>query len=369
MQSIDLDENKSKIDLKLDFSSRKSWQVFQDFESLQLESDQIIKNRNIKLHNDYCFEIHDANVFGYKTVISNNTFYSDEIGHDDFNKAKLQRTNFSPLAEQIVYNDKTNRLDVDTTLHRDIIEIDEAVGVFSDEPSNYGSFMYRVLPKIKKCLDLGLKESTFLFFDKPYMHEIIYRLLGVKIKTITHKHILKYKIDKLYLPSLRTKNCIYGPDCLDIFRNGATNVKKNGIGKRIYVSRRKMAKSKPNFRVMINEPALVKELEKFGFQEFCPEEHDIDTQIATFRDAEEIILAGGSALFNLPYCRKAKYIIDIESTTHWIYAHSNILYSVGVPFSVIYGSQLDSGFNLHKNWHIDINEVIKRLNRLRGRFC
>lgn len=369
MYSIDLESNKSKIEKEIGINSRKSWKISQDFESLQLQSDQIIKNRVAKIHSDYLFHLKGAEVFGYKTVICQGGYYSDEISHDDFNLEKLTRSKHSPLDGQIVYEPSNSTLNVDSSIHRKSIDLDSVVGVFSDEPSNYGSFMYRVLPKIKYCLDLGMHDATFFFHEKPYMHEIIRILLGISVKTISHKPNAHYNIDELYLPTLRNKNCLYRPDCLNIYRDGARRVETKGVAKRIYVSRRQMAKTKPDFRVMENETELVDKLEKLGFMEFCPEEHSIEVQIATFRDAEEIVVAGGSALFNLPYAMKAKFIIDLESTNHWIYAHSNILYSVGVPFSIIYGQQLETGFNLHKNWYININDVVKRVERLRFKHC
>lgn len=368
MFSIDIEKDKNELRKEINVNSRKSWLIYQDFESLQLKSDQQIKNRTARIHSDFLLEIENANVFGYKTVISQNKYFSDEILHDDFSSNKLSKTNFSPISGQIEYDSESNILRIDDTLQRDTVKLDTVIGVFSDEPSNYGSFMYRVLPKIKRCLDLGYHDATYMFFDKPYMHQIIYNLLGVKLKTISHKHALKYEVKNLLLPSLRVKNCLYGPDCLDLYRNGAMKIEKKGVGKFIYISRRKMAETKPNFRVMFNELELIRALEKLGYQEFVPEEHDTQTQIATFRDAEEIVVAGGSALFNLPYARNANFIIDLESSNHWIYAHSNILYSVGVPFSVIYGKQLSTGFKLHKNWNVDIQEVLRRVERLRFKY-
>lgn len=365
MFSIDIIKNKSIVDEEVAINTRKSWKIFQDFESLQLQSNQVIKNRIVSVHTDFLFHLTDAEIFGYKTVFSKGNYYSDEILHDDFQPEKLGRSKHSPIEGQIFYNPEERTLNIDPHAHKKTIELDEVVGVFSDEPSNYGSFMYRVLPKIKYCLDLGMSDATFLFYDKPYMHDIIQNLLGVDLKVVSHKPNAHYKIKKLYLPTLRNKNCIYRPDCLDVYRNGARRIKTQGIAKRIYVSRRQMAKSKPNFRVMENETELVTKLEELGFTEFCPEQHCIETQIATFRDAEEIIVAGGSALFNLPYALRAKFIIDLESTNHWVYAHSNILWSVGAPFSIIYGHQLETGFNLHKNWRINIDEVLKRVERLR----
>lgn len=357
--SINLLASAREASSNLPFSPRLLEQdLFQNFESIQLPDRCAIKNRSTKIRMPYMLNLDHVDLYGYKTLVKGNTFFNDEVLYPSFDPSKMQFSRPSPIDEQITFDKNTLSLVIDTTNYLKEIQLDEVVGVFSSEPSNFGSFMYRVVPKLQQCINAGLGDKTYLLHCPKWMVNAINVLFNRKLRIVPHYHQVKYKIGKLHLPSQSVYGCYLPFERISLFQAAARRTKGQGFGKKIYISRRSMSKSKPNFRILQNEDELVEKLSKLGFKEFCPELHSIEEQICTFRDAEAIVVNGGSALFNIPYALNAKYIIDLESSRDWIYAHSNLLYSVGVKFAVIYGSQKEDGFKQHRNWSINIEEVI-----------
>lgn len=86
-----------------------------------------------------------------------------------------------------------------------------------------------------------------------------------------------------------------------------------GIGARkLYVSR-----ARCSTRRLSNEDSVREYLEKRGFVTFFPEAHPLDVQIATFREAREIVASFGSAMANLMFCEPGAEVVILYDESYF----------------------------------------------------
>lgn len=102
-----------------------------------------------------------------------------------------------------------------------------------------------------------------------------------------------------------------------------------------------------------------------GFAEFIPENHSFADQMAIFSRAKVIVGCGGSNMFGCAFARSADLIVDLESSTNWLFAHLNLFESVGCSYTAALGTRLGPDTDTpHVNWTIDVPAVIEGLAKL-----
>lgn len=232
-----------------------------------------------------------------------------------------------------------------------------------DEPANFGSWIYRVLPKLVLSMEVQNFKAVFGYASAPWMKSIVSTLFP-DLVLVPQNTRLRYEITNASIPSLPAPAAYFRPEIHAKFSLLVERFKGAG-GKlspeKIYVSRRKQSIKRPGFRILESETELVEKLLVYGFIEFFPEDHSIDEQIRVFSQARVIVGIGGSNMFGCYFARAAEIIVDIESTNTWVYAHSNVMASSGRPFSIVRGSQKERGIPGHRNWIIDIETILKGL--------
>lgn len=89
-----------------------------------------------------------------------------------------------------------------------------------------------------------------------------------------------------------------------------TPPKKDREGKHVYVSRTKLGSGKGH---LIGEQALERTFADAGYDIFIPEDHDVQTQLAVYRNADQIVGVEGSALHLAPLAIHANCQVAILS--------------------------------------------------------
>ena len=131
----------------------------------------------------------------------------------------------------------------------------------------------------------------------------------------------------------------------------------------IYVSRRG---GSPNaaVRPLLNEGKLVKRLQSAGVFIIDPAAMSVEAQIATFAGATHVIGLGGAGMFNVVFCRQGAKVLDIESSTRFLEAHSNIFSSCGLEYSLMVGREdPDDPADIHKRWWLDLPRAMPEVRR------
>jgi GT2 family glycosyltransferase/capsular polysaccharide biosynthesis protein len=234
----------------------------------------------------------------------------------------------------------------------------------SDEPANFGSWIYRFLAKYLLASADQSFDRVFAYDDGRWMRPVL-ALVNPKVEILPQDPARAYRLRNALIPSLPAPHVFLRPELIEAFAGIADRIGiPAGLPERVYVSRRKQALLRPGLRVMENEAALVEKLAAQSFVEFFPEDHALEMQIAVFANARIIVSPGGSNLFCAAFARKAEFILDIESAPHWLYAHMNLLASTHRPFSVVQGLRTGRGDPIHTNWTVDVDAIIDGLKAL-----
>lgn len=310
----------------------------------------------------------DARLIGYRTVVAGNAFHDDEL--------------LSPLAVS-AYLDKLDSADTflneQTGLHRRAPGSSDfsfsaggraerhipgtTVVLCSHEPGNYGSFLFRVLPKLQTLAELGLTGAPLLAWAWPAPFRRLLELFGVpESRLLQHDLNSITRLDRVLVPSLRNPNAFLDRESHALMQSVADRHRGSVRGRRLYISRLRHGKVSGSTRVLQNEEALVAALAKLDFSIIEPESLSSEQQIAEFEAADMIVGPAGSAMFNVMFCRPGTKVIDLESEPNWIYAHSGLFASCQTRYGLVIG-RIDPSDErpVHRRWTVDIPALMDRI--------
>jgi capsular polysaccharide biosynthesis protein len=233
------------------------------------------------------------------------------------------------------------------------------------EPANYGSFLFRVLPKLHAIKQLNLHEARFLaYVSNPLFLEYL-RCAGIDTsQVIPHLPRNAYHFDRLFVPSIRNHQGFLDMETLELFadirgRLGTTQNKQ----RRIYVSRLAHSARRKHGRIMLNEAELISALRARDFEIVEPETRAPLEQIRIFTSAGMVVGPSGSAMFNVVFSHPGTKIIDIESERDWIWAHTNLFSSCGHAYGIFEGKIEDiSAPAPHRPWRVNIPALLRRID-------
>jgi capsular polysaccharide biosynthesis protein len=307
-----------------------------------------------------------SRIAGFRTVLSRDGFFFND---DSLSGAARQEEFLARLAEPDPLNEETGlRRNGQGSFFLDSGDrpVEQIPGttvlLSSAEPSNYGSWLFRVLPKLQTLRPFNL-DSTVRFLvwaELPTFREYL-RLLGVPgERIIDHKpKNVVYELERAIVPSIRNNQAYLDAESLALYGGLRSQLGvERQPGQRIYVSRLQQSQH-GSTRTMQNEAELIARLETMGFRIVCPEKLSVPEQIRTFSSAEMVVGPSGSGMFNIVFCHPGTKIIDIESEPHWIHAHLCLFASCGLRFGIFVGKAVNTDFTTHhKPWRVNIEALI-----------
>ena len=230
----------------------------------------------------------------------------------------------------------------------------ETVMLCSHEPSNYGSFLFRVLPKLQTLEQANLADLPMLVWAWPQPFRELLALFGVpEPRIIQHDLGTITRLDRAIIPSLRNPNAFLAQES----HATAQRLAKRCAGP---LNGRRLSSSG---RMMLNEEALAAALGALNFEVVEPERLGLSEQIAAFRSADMIVGPSGSALFNTMFCRPGTKVIDIESEPDWIYAHTGLFASCQTRYGLFVGQcDPEDQRPVHRRWMVNIEALMDRVS-------
>jgi capsular polysaccharide biosynthesis protein len=329
-------------------------------------------NDTIRYRGSSVLSFRDALLVGYRSILT----ASGQLVHDETQVVsvdmgrladKLSCTDDAFLNEHTllspVGNSGTFTLDPGD---REVVEIDEPVVVMcSNEPSNYGSFIYRVLPKLRSVRRLELDGVRMLIHAPQQHHREFLEAFGIAPDGVIHHEFDRiYRLRHAIVPTMRNVMPYLDPGGRRLFEELRQRVGARHGGQRIYLSRLGWSNAGHSVRVLMNEAQLIERLASGGFEIVEPETLSLAEQIRVFSSARMIVGPAGSAFYNTVFCRPGTRIIDIESEPQWVALHSCLFASLGLPYGIVVG-QTDptDPREVHKRWTVDIDAVMSRVER------
>lgn len=318
------------------------------------ELPELVKSESfvLKINREYFLEGHNVFLnkqgdFFIDSVLTNNVHLKKFfINTDREIKIKFSETN-----ERFIYTGDINNPETRQCL-------DGEIGVaLSREPSNWGSFLVRVIPKIISLKNEGINKFL-IYCHHPLQREML-TLLGVSLdQVIPHNPKLRYEFSSdTIFQSEPTTNLYIHRTARHALRGVSERFMENKDDN-IYLSRRRGAATN-NSRTCVNEEEIEVALSNMGFKIVYPDLLTVEQQIKTFANASMVIGCSGAGLFNSVFCKPETVLIDIESQTNWISGHTSLFSSLGLKYGIVWGKPIDN-----KEGHVPFMVDVCSLKRI-----
>lgn len=329
---------------------------------------QNLRTDSYKSPPPYVLAVTDVDLVGYRTILFDDRFTTDEAPTSETALHEILSVlgNMDPFL-----NEETGlrpvdgrgrfRLERSERASRDLVGTH--IVLSSHEPANYGSFLFRVVPKLTLLTSAAFSQLPIVVFAQAESTKRLLELLGIdRQRLVQHDASLRTRIDRAILPGLRNPNAYLDEASRTLFLALADRIGGDRRDRRIYVSRRGHAAAGGSTRVMTNESELVERLSSLGVEIVEPEKLTIEQQIEVFSQASLVIGPSGSGMFNVVFCRPGAVIIDIESEANWIYAHAGLFASCGLTYGLFVGKPdtLDERL-VHRRWTVNIDALVRRV--------
>nr|WP_283949538.1 glycosyltransferase 61 family protein [Limobrevibacterium gyesilva] len=232
----------------------------------------------------------------------------------------------------------------------------------STEPANYGSFLFRILPKLAALQEADLDAKVMVYANAATYRQLL-SLAGIpQSRLLLHDTRIVYKLDHAVVPSLRNPTAFLDEASVAFYAGLRKRFGSERGTRRIYVSRLGVSKTG---RVMLNEAEVEAKLEALGFEIVRPQHLTAEEQIKAFSSAQFVIGPSGAAMFNAVFCHPGTTLIDIESEPHWIHAHACLFTSCGLRWGLFEGKVVDPSPDLvHKQFHVNASALAERAQKL-----
>lgn len=309
-------------------------------------------------------------LFGYRSLAWGSQFCNDAAGTAPIETERFLRN----LAMQEPFPNEDTRLrpapdgdgfDLDTDDRPQRHQPGTAVVLCSQEPANYGSFLFRVLPKLLAVRAHGLGHLPMAVYAHPPAFLEFLRLAGVPAsQVLQHNTHALTTFDRVIAPGLRNPHAFLDPESHALFQGLARENPGAGGGRRLYLSRLGQARRGASTRRMLNEAELATAVAALGFEVIEPEQLSPAEQIAAFGAADIVVGPAGSAMFNVVFCRPGTKVLDIESEANWIYAHTGLFASCQARYG-LFVAEVDASdpAPAHRRFQVDIPALIARLTQ------
>ncbi|KAA5595962.1 glycosyltransferase family 61 protein [Blastochloris sulfoviridis] len=311
----------------------------------------------------------DVLLSGFRSYVANNLVFNDEL---DWHDGKFEQQLFRFASPDEHRNERSGLRPVDgrNALHfdpasRKVVEIAEPViPLCSDEPENYGSFIFRVLPKIASIQQLPTTYKVLVGAK----HDSMKALLGIfgisKDRIILHDDRVIYKLRRALIPTNRNPHAFLDEATVGIFSRVRAKFTTTG-GRRIFISRKSLSSTAAGYRALVNADALGEALERLGFETVFPERLSAEEQIEVFANASIVVGQSGAAMFNVAFSHPGTIVVDIESEGHWIHAHLCLFSSLGLRTVIFEGMAIKrEDRDIHLPLAVNVDAVVSRVQSL-----
>jgi hypothetical protein len=242
----------------------------------------------------------------------------------------------------------------------------EVVSLCSFEPTNYGAFLFRTLPKLAGRHGIIGRRKVIAPLYYQAMRDL-FAMAGLPAdQIIPHDSQVIYQYKKAIIPSLRNTHALLDEETRAFYGGLRDRFGSRAGPRKLYISRRSWSGSfAANHRVLLNEVELAGHLAREGFEIIAPQAMSSQQQIEAFSSADVIVGASGSAMFNVVFSHPGTRLLDIESEPHWIFAHANLFGSCGLQYGILEARAQDRDWSVpHKPFTVNVEAVMARVAHL-----
>lgn len=301
----------------------------------------------------FLLHLEDGEVLdGLRNIVSDNAWFVDRVLP---RKAGPVEVLSCDLRSGVRFGDGATRF-----VPRPVDHIGAGVGLaVSNEPSNWGSYLCRILPKIIRFGEMGL--DRILAYCAGPQHLDLFDLIGLsRGRIIPHDPGRNYEFASALYMSEPTNSLYLEPTARADLARLADRFRA-WPRRRLYVSRRAGLGARSG-RTCLNEQALEDELQALGIEIIHPDQLNVRQQITAFANASLIIGCSGAGMFNAVFAPREAVVIEIESSSNWSYAHTSLFSSLGLRHGFVWGLPMSGhGSGPHVPFEVDVAAVCSRV--------
>lgn len=236
------------------------------------------------------------------------------------------------------------------------------------EAGNYGSFLFRSLPKLLLFRELGLPVDQVVVPDKSSFvaQAMVWAGLG-ETRLISVREAVSLVFERLYvIDDFEAEGAL----CASTRRRIESRIRgrpgRSGEGRRIYVSRYLSSGYRPGYRPLRNELEVQRVLARLGLEVAYPETMSFEQQAEMFSQARLLVGPSGSGMLNAMFASGGCAVLDMESYTTTVRQHAKIYGSCGHRYGFCFGRYADDRdvTGLLRAWNVDPALVVAGIERL-----
>jgi hypothetical protein len=237
----------------------------------------------------------------------------------------------------------------------------------AEEPDNWGAMLlYTVPAAVHFVNNRPTYRKFFVSINHPNMLALLHLIGLTDEEIINHDYRNKsYYFDELYLFRKEFRDMFVGPTeraAYDHVRTRAEERSRWPAAAKVFISRLQLTREGGK-RGLVNELELSERLAALGFRVTEPELLAVEDQIAAFGAARQIVGLGGAGLFGTVFCRPNATLLDIESSTTFLDAHTNLFASCGLNVGVVLGAGDPSDpRGDHRRWSLDLERAMPAIS-------
>ena len=223
----------------------------------------------------------------------------------------------------------------------------------ADEPANWGVFLLHVVPAVLHYLaNRGSYRALMVHAPHPNMRAMLHLLGVADAELIPHDHTRSYRFEEVHVMRRYCHDFTLAPATRDAYARLRHRAVTGGVS--LYVGRRRRTLELGGYRALANEDMLIDKLEAMGFRTIDPEFLDVAEQATLFGTAARIVGLGGAGLFNAVFADPGTPLVDIEGSTAFLRAHTNLFANLGLRYGLVLGEEDPSDpASIQKRWRVD----------------
>lgn len=236
------------------------------------------------------------------------------------------------------------------------------------EAGNYGSFLFRFLPKLLLFRELGMHFDRVVVPDRSSFVSQAAQWAGFgEAQLISVREAVSIVFERLYVADdFEAEGALCASTRKRLESLISRRADRSVEGRRIYISRYLSSGYRPGYRPLRNELEIQRTMTRLGFEVAYPELMSFEQQIATFAQARMLVGPSGSGMLNAMFAPDGCGVLDLESYTTTVRQHAKIYGSCGHRYGFCFGRYADDrevpGFM--RAWTVDPALVAAGLERL-----
>lgn len=234
------------------------------------------------------------------------------------------------------------------------------------ELGNYGSLVFRMLPKLLYFREQGIAVDQIVVPMKTTAIADAIEMVGLGgLPLYGVRESLALEFESVYVvDDFDIKGGMCAATMSRIRALSADSAESGSI----FVSRRLNAHN-PTYRPLANAAAIEHAAERMGFRVVFPESLRFSQQIALFGGADAIVGPSGSGMLNALFSRPGSKVLDIESFHSTVRQHARIYSSAGHRYAFAFG-EFDPADRREpkfiRRWQASPAMVVEGIERLRS---